>query len=336
MAHIARTAFRSRRVLFNVPADNDRFFEKARELILDSVTLDLEDGVAKENKGVARSKLVTRLQSGSQMSFAAASLFPNAGELLVRLNSLQTREELVEDLSALEKACAAERSHNETKKSGGKRDIKFRPTGFLLPKVETASYARLMNKWIDEIYGPEADISLLLAIETARGMVDLRDILQPPESRRRVEALIFASEDFCADTGIIRTPVATELLWARSRLVTFARAFNLQAIDMVCIQYKDRDQLLRECQDGIHLGFDGKQAIHPNQIGDIYQHFKPTPEAIDFARKVVDQSPSHEGRPFVLNGVVVDTPVVKWAENLLYALVSNPTFRMGQPKPPSV
>lgn len=37
----------------------------------------------------------------------------------------------------------------------------------------------------------------------------------------------------CADTSIIRTPSRQELLYARSQIVVAAKAFGLDAIDMV-------------------------------------------------------------------------------------------------------
>jgi len=37
----------------------------------------------------------------------------------------------------------------------------------------------------------------------------------------------------CADLGLTRTPERTELLYPRSKLVTTAKAFDLQAIDLV-------------------------------------------------------------------------------------------------------
>lgn len=43
----------------------------------------------------------------------------------------------------------------------------------------------------------------------------------------------FASEDFCADTGIVRTDSRIEMLHARSAIVLAAKAYKLQAIDMV-------------------------------------------------------------------------------------------------------
>lgn len=75
----------------------------------------------------------------------------------------------------------------------------------------------------------------------------------------------FGGEDFCADTSITRSSDATELLYARSKIVTYAKCFNMQAIDFVCIDFKNLDQLRNECLQGHSLGFDGKQAIHPSQ-----------------------------------------------------------------------
>ena len=37
----------------------------------------------------------------------------------------------------------------------------------------------------------------------------------------------------CADTGIIRTSERTELLYTRSQVVVAAKAYGLEAIDMV-------------------------------------------------------------------------------------------------------
>jgi len=53
-----------------------------------------------------------------------------------------------------------------------------------------------------------------------------------------------SSEDFCADTGIVRTPSLHTLLYARSALVTTACAHGLQSIDLVCLDYKDEGILV--------------------------------------------------------------------------------------------
>lgn len=72
-------------------------------------------------------------------------------------------------------------------------------------------------------------------------------------------ALVFGSDDFCASIGnfilkvliystfiyffkmykgATRTEDSSEILYARQKLVLTAKAFNLQAIDMVYIKYK--------------------------------------------------------------------------------------------------
>lgn len=51
------------------------------------------------------------------------------------------------------------------------------------------------------------------------------------------------------------------MLFARSSVVTVAKAYGLKAVDLVCVQYKGEaaERLLREeSREGRELGFDGK------------------------------------------------------------------------------
>jgi citrate lyase subunit beta-like protein len=82
----------------------------------------------------------------------------------------------------------------------------------------------------------------------------------------RLEAIIFGSDDFAADIGATRTTEAKEVLLARQTVVCYAKAFGLQAIDMVNIELGADDfeeKLVCESQDGARMGFTGKQCIHP-------------------------------------------------------------------------
>jgi len=54
--------------------------------------------------------------------------------------------------------------------------------------------------------------------------------------------------------GITRSKTGEELLYARSKIVTYANAFNLSAIDMVCIHYKSDEQLRYEAEQGFRMG----------------------------------------------------------------------------------
>lgn len=136
-----------------------------------------------------------------------------------------------------------------------------------------------------------------------------------------LDALIFASEDYCADLESIRTQKATELIYARSQLVTVAKAYGLQAIDMVHINFKNLEDLRNECQEGREMGFTGKQAIHPMQLETIHESFAPSPKDITFAQNCVREyeSVTADGGKgaCVVDGIVVDAPVYKWALKIL-------------------
>jgi len=138
--------------------------------------------------------------------------------------------------------------------------------------------------------------------------------------------LLFAAEDYCADTSIIRTPSRLELLYTRSQISLAAKTFGLEAVDMVCVNYKDIDYLKDECKDGRRLGFDGKQAIHPSQVDIIQSTFVPTEKEIRRAAKIVAMmESSHKDKKgaFGLDmgdgkGMeMIDAPMLKQAENVL-------------------
>jgi citrate lyase subunit beta-like protein len=67
-----------------------------------------------------------------------------------------------------------------------------------------------------------------------------------------------------------------DLLYARSAVVNAAKAHELQAIDLVCIDYRSEERLHQECLNGKRMGFTGKQAIHPGQLQIINDTFVPS------------------------------------------------------------
>jgi len=141
-----------------------------------------------------------------------------------------------------------------------------------------------------------------------------------PELGGRLSALLFAAEDFCADTAIIRSPSRRELLYARSQIVIVAKAFGLDAIDMVCVNYKDNEYLKEECLDGRQLGFTGKQAIHPSQIDIIQTTFVPTSGEILRAAKILramERAHAAERGAVGLEGEMIDAPMLKQAEKTI-------------------
>ncbi|HEX7975197.1 MAG TPA: aldolase/citrate lyase family protein, partial [Anaerolineales bacterium] len=136
----------------------------------------------------------------------------------------------------------------------------------------------------------------------------------------RLDALIFGAEDLAGDTGATRTREAWEVFYARSAVVTHAAAFDLQAIDMVYVDFRDREGLLKESVQGAQLGFTGKQVIHPDQVEPVQAAFTPSEAAIAQALRVRQAFRSHQEAgqgAFALDGKMVDAPAVKAAERVL-------------------
>jgi citrate lyase beta subunit len=196
-----------------------------------------------------------------------------------------------------------------------------KPDSIVVPKIESAEQV----KWVsDQIESYElsnklnlGSIRLLIGVETAKGIMNLREIAS---ADKRLEAIIFGGEDFAASIGAVRTKEATELLYARQAVVTACAANDLQAIDIVFIDFKDNEGLRVEAEQGAGFGFSGKQIIHPNQVAAVQDAFTPSDEAIEYARRIVESfaSSQKEGKgAYALDGKMIDMPLLKNAQKVL-------------------
>lgn len=280
---------RSRRALLYVPGDNLHMIENAANLGADCVCLDIEDGVAFNRKADARTAIAGALP---RLDFGSS-------EKLVRINPVGSGMEQ-EDLNTV---------------------LPSRPDGLVIPKIHSAEQLRWVSAQLtaaENTYGwPVGGIILLALIESARGVVNLREIAGADP---RLQGLIFGAEDLAGDIGAVRTRAGWEIFYARSAVVTHAAAFGLQAIDMVWMDLKDLDGLREECLQGARMAYSGKQVIHPNQVGPAHEAFAPSDEAIAQARRVVEAAAQQQeaGKgAFALDDRMVDMPVVKAAEWVL-------------------
>jgi citrate lyase beta subunit len=158
---------------------------------------------------------------------------------------------------------------------------------------------------------------VLVGVETAKGILNLREIA---ESDKRLEAIIFGAEDYAASIGAKRTKEATEVLYARQAVVAACAANDLQAIDMVYIDFRDETGLRTEAKQGAGFGFSGKQIIHPSQVAVVQEEFTPSEEAIEYARRIVEtfESSQREGKgAYALDGKMIDMPLLKNAQKVL-------------------
>ena len=271
---------RARRALLFVPGDDARKIAKAAASGADCVVLDLEDGVAAGRKQVARETVASCLQT---LDFGAS-------EKLVRVNPVGS------DLHPGDIEAA----------------LPARPDGFVIPKVESAEQVREVVRRTSP-----APLALLALVESALGVVRAAEIAAADP---RLAALLFGAEDLAGDLGATRTPEGAEMAWARGAVVVTAAAFSLQAIDTVFVDLGDQERLSREAHEACEMGYAGKMAIHPKQIPVIQEAFTPSDQEIEKARRLVEIHTSHQAGGegvFVLDGKMVDWPMVRAAQRLL-------------------
>ncbi|KAK4144676.1 Pyruvate/Phosphoenolpyruvate kinase-like domain-containing protein [Dichotomopilus funicola] len=315
-----------RRALLYVPASSPRFLARSANLKVDNVTYDLEDSVTNDKKVEARSALLEYLIN-LPLPSPSGSFSPR--EIAVRVNDVSTPW-AIEDI------------------------LTFAPLpqvqALVIPKVNSAAD---LTTVVDAIrraaphrlgipttttaesnpnHPNPKPLAILALIESARAIMDLREICAahaatttittPPNHLLR--GLIFAAEDFALDMNLRRTEGMAEMAYARSAVVTAARAFGLEsAIDVVRTAFKGGDAmegLKRESEEGAGMGFTGKQCIHPSQVSIVQEQFSPSVRDIikSACLVVADEKAVALGKgSFGFSDSMVDAPVSKKARSTL-------------------
>ncbi|KZF13238.1 citrate lyase subunit beta [Rhodococcus sp. EPR-157] len=102
----------------------------------------------------------------------------------------------------------------------------------------------------------------------------------------------------------------------RSQTLLAAKAQGVFALDSVFLDIGDLAGLRDEADDAVAVGFDGKVAIHPTQVGVIREAYAPTETEIDWAGRVLAAAKTNRG-VFSFEGHMVDAPVIQHARRIL-------------------
>ena len=264
-----------RRSLLFTPGLRTERFAKALCGPADMVCIDLEDGVGPDFKLEARDKAIPALFNADFNGGAARAMrsYPIKSQLGMR------------DLLAL---C----------------DFGAPPPALLLPKIDSPEEVRWAAELLDEA-GYSAT-KLMVIIETSRALEAALDIAM---ASARIDTMLFGAADLSAEFG---SSLDWEALhYARGRAVHASSSAGLDLIDVPSLNIKDEDGLKREAHLAQRMGFTGKAAIHPVQLPPINDAFSPTAETIDFARRVIEAYEESAHGFTLLDGKVVEMPVVR-------------------------
>ena len=278
-----------------VPGDSERKMEKASGNSADVLILDLEDAVAADRRGIARSMV---------REFLRARPDRTRQKLWVRINPLSTPGALA-DLAGV---------------------MAGSPDGILLPKLESAAEVAQLAHYLDAFEaasGLEIGCTKIMpvATETALSMFQLGQYRgQSP----RLAGLTWGAEDLAAAVGASTnrgTGGEYDFTYqlARSLCLLGAIAADVAAIDTITADFRNRALLEQEAQDARRRGFRGKIAIHPDQVDVINEAFTPTATEVSHAKRVVDAFAAVGGDVGTvgLDGKMLDMPHLKQARNIL-------------------
>jgi citrate lyase subunit beta/citryl-CoA lyase len=186
--------------------------------------------------------------------------------------------------------------------------------GVRVPKVTSAADVALVLTAVGE-----RRVHCLL--ESAAGVEAAYSIAQAPG----VVSIGLGEADLRSDLGVSDD---AGLAWSRQRIVVAARAAALRPPAMaVFTNVTDVEGLAASCREGRRLGFVGRAAIHPRQLPVIESSFRPSPEEVTRAQRVVDAvaeaSSDGVGTVLLADGSFLDVAMVEHARRVL-ALASRP------------
>jgi citrate lyase subunit beta/citryl-CoA lyase len=291
---------RSRRSELATPASNGHMCEKAAQSGADLVFLDLEDACAPSAKESARAIAVDAL-TGLDWGRTLRA---------VRINGIETpwcHGDIIEIVSGARDAL----------------DV------VIVPKARSARdvwWVDVLLTQLERKLGLQKSIALEVLIEEAEGLGNAVEIARASD---RLEAMILGAGDLSASLGARVDgnfdPVSPYPgdFWhfARVQVLAAARVAGIDAIDTPYPAYRDLDGYRSSAVHASLLGFDGKWAIHPDQIAIAHEVFSPTPAEVDAARAAVEEyrraesggvgAIGHDGR-------LVDAAHMRLAANVLH------------------
>jgi len=272
---------RPRRSLIFAPGLKPEMFAKALGTGSDIVCVDIEDAVAPAHKAEARAK-----------SLAVFAEAPETGavEPVLRINAMNSPE--------------------------GQRDViaiveaKAPPPSLMMTKVRTPDEVRQLDELLGERH---AHVRLQVIIETNEGLENAYAIGQ---ASGRIDALLFGGYDMAAELRV--EPEWEPLLYARGRVAHAAAAAGVDLLDVPHLDLEDADGLALAARRAKMLGFTGKAAVHPKQIGVINETFSPSADEVATARRVMEAFEADGGSGLlVVDGKLIEAPVLRSMERML-------------------
>ena len=207
---------------------------------------------------------------------------PEPANLAVRVNELGTIE-AIRDLVSL-------------------TESPVMPGFIVMTMVRSAVEVGLMRDTLDTA---GAHPEIFVTVETAEAVTDIDAIAAAADGQ------ILGSADLAATLGIEITWAG--MLAARQAMALACARYGTACVDTANFRLGEPQVLAQEIEQVRELGFHGKAAVHPRELGAINRALRPNEDGLRLARRVAGAVRSANGGIAVLDGNMVGPPFARLA-----------------------
>lgn len=268
-----------------VPGDSERKLAKVASVGADAVIIDLEDAVVEDNADFARALTAEFLRSHPRDS--------RSFEIWIRPKPT-SHPGCLSDLASV---------------------IRYAPDRLLLPKSRSGDDVVLLDHYIsafearDGIETQSVKIVPILT-ETPESVIKAWSY---PRCSSRLAGFSWGPVDLATALGAATNRAAdgnfdSPYLFARAVCLLTARSAGVMPIDTIEANFRDLDLLALKVSEARRSGFTGKLAIHPDQVEVINDGFRPTPEEVDKANRIISAFEGHSRGAIAIDGEMMDLP----------------------------
>lgn len=263
---------------FFVPSNNPKFIRNSLTLEADVLVFDFEDSI-----------------SGNQIDFGVENL-----------SSIEIKENHYARLRFFNE-------NGQINKDLIDKLIKLGFQNFVIPKfTDSSQIEEIAAAFEHNTKYSYVSFKFILIVEHPLGLINLHSTLLG--RKLNYVAIGFGSHDYCNYTGmkhdlrLLRIP--------RFQVMNIAKAHNIIAIDIACMDISSNNQFAEEINQAILLGYDAKFLIHPNQLKYLQDEYFD--REIIIAKDVIEFY-NNNGQPLVFKykGKVIEKPHIEHYIKLL-------------------
>ena len=276
------------RSMLYVPANNQKFIDKAHSRGADAIILDLEDSVPLAERPGAREMLAE----------SAAKVSQSGADVVVRINRPETEAD--QDIPAA---------------------VIPGVTALMLPKVDGAAHVQAIAETVSALEKKqgmaEGATKFVVMVESPAALLRAEEITS---AHPRIVASYLGGEDFAAAAGCVPDP---DTLFLPKVMTLYAsRAAGIMPLGMIgtVADYQDLDAVREIIKRSRKFGFEGASCIHPSVVPLLNEEMAPSAEEADNAERVVEayDKAEREGLGAItIDGMMIDVPVADRARALL-------------------